>query len=215
VTKVALVLLMGLGVFFSLAKGSAVNSTLTDALAARSLHNRDLLLDSLEVQIIDETSTNAGMNEIIDGEEVRAFFGLAAEQEHAEAQNNLGKMHYHGQDGTINREEARTFFGLTAEKGHAEAQNNLGEMYLNGRGGDVDEEKARILFERAADQQYAPALYNLARMHAYGIGGPVDGEEARRLLHLAAGKGSAEAKHVLAVNFNEVVEEASNKTVSI
>ena len=51
---------------------------------------------------------------------------LAAEQGHADAQNNLGWRYGNGEGVPQDDAEAVAWFRLAAEQGHADAQNNLG-----------------------------------------------------------------------------------------
>ena len=62
------------------------------------------------------------------------WYTLAAEQEDAFAQYNLGVMYYEGQGVPQDDKSALKWFTLSAEQGYARAQNNLGVMYYNGEG---------------------------------------------------------------------------------
>ncbi len=61
------------------------------------------------------------------------LFTQAAEQGHADAQNNLGIMYKEGLAIPQNDYEAFKWFAKAAEQGHADAQNNLGLIYRDGK----------------------------------------------------------------------------------
>ena len=73
-----------------------------------------------------------------DAAEAAKWFRLAAEQDHATAQNNLGGMYADGRGVPQDDAEAVRWYRQAAEQREAEAQNNLGLMYDNGRGVPVD-----------------------------------------------------------------------------
>ena len=65
--------------------------------------------------------------------EALEWFTRAAEQGHADAQNNLGLMYKEGLAIPQNDYEAFEWFTKAAEQGHADAQNNLGLIYRDGK----------------------------------------------------------------------------------
>jgi TPR repeat protein len=62
------------------------------------------------------------------------WFTKAAEQGHADAQNNLGLMYKAGLGVSHNDYVAFEWFTKAAEQGHADAQNSLGLFYRDGKG---------------------------------------------------------------------------------
>nr|WP_181718316.1 tetratricopeptide repeat protein [Psychrobacter sp.]QJS05259.1 sel1 repeat protein [Psychrobacter sp.] len=62
------------------------------------------------------------------------WFTKAAEQGHADAQNNLGLMYKAGLGVSHDDYVAFEWFTKAAEQGHADAQNNLGLLYRDGKG---------------------------------------------------------------------------------
>ena len=82
----------------------------------------------------------------------RLQLGLAAAQGHADAQCNLGVMHFDGEGGPVDFAEARRLCGLATEQGNAKAQCVLGSMHHDGEGGPVDFAEARRLLGLAAAQ---------------------------------------------------------------
>ena len=91
-----------------------------------------------------------------------------AEQENAEAQNNLGKMYELGQGVKQGYEEAVKWYCLAAEKGNAKAQNNLGLMYKEGKGVEQDYEEAKRWFLLSGNQGLNAAKNNLSRITGSG-----------------------------------------------
>jgi len=57
-----------------------------------------------------------------------------AEQNHAQAQLNLGFMYENGKGVPQDHKESVKWYRLSAEQGLANAQHNLGLMYYNGQG---------------------------------------------------------------------------------
>lgn len=91
----------------------------------------------------------------VDGEEAEAatWFRRAADQDHAEAQVQLGLMYYYGGRGVPrDRAEAARWFQRAADQGHAEAQAQLGLMYYYGRGVQADQTEAARWFQLAVDR---------------------------------------------------------------
>ena len=72
------------------------------------------------------------------------FAALRAETEQraragqAEAQYDLGVMHYRGDGVPRDFKQARAWFLKAAAQNFAEARHNLGVMYYHGEGGPVD-----------------------------------------------------------------------------
>ena len=89
------------------------------------------------------------------------WYRLAAKQEHAGAQNNLGVMYQNGVGtGTPpNNKAAMKWYRLAAVQGNAPAHNNLGAMYTYGHGVAKDNVRAHMWFNIAAslgDKDDAP-----------------------------------------------------------
>ena len=82
--------------------------------------------------------------------EARRLLGLAAAQDHKDAQCYLGTMHCLGEGGPQDYVEARRLYGLAAEQGNAAAQSSLGAMHHHGWGGPQAYAEARRLSGLAA-----------------------------------------------------------------
>ena len=70
----------------------------------------------------------------MNSKEAVKWFRKAAEQGHAQAQNNLGDMYRTGEGVPMDSKEAVKWFRKAAEQGEAQAQRNLGVMYDSGVG---------------------------------------------------------------------------------
>ncbi|HXH04025.1 MAG TPA: FimV/HubP family polar landmark protein [Candidatus Competibacteraceae bacterium] len=79
-------------------------------------------------------------------------FKTLAEQEHADAQNNLGVMYNTGKGVPQDYLEAAKWYRRAAEQGHVDAQNNLGALYAQGHGVPRDDVMAYVWFEQAAQK---------------------------------------------------------------
>jgi TPR repeat protein len=62
------------------------------------------------------------------------YYGLAAAQGNADAQNNLGYCYQHGEGVAHDMVEAVRYYGLAAAQGNADAQYNLASCYERGEG---------------------------------------------------------------------------------
>ena len=85
-----------------------------------------------------------------DAAEAVRWFRLAAEQEHAAAQFNLGLRYDSGEGVEQDAAEAVQWLRLAADQGLTDAQHNLGVMYANGRGVPTDHVEAYIWFSLSA-----------------------------------------------------------------
>jgi uncharacterized protein len=101
----------------------------------------------------------------------------AAEQGHAQAQNNLAVAYWGGEGVARNYNLAVSWFRRAADQDDANAQYNLAVMYESGVGVPQDFEQAVTWYARAAEQGSAAAQYNLGGMFRLGRG--VDEDSAR------------------------------------
>jgi Sel1 repeat len=91
-----------------------------------------------------------------DAAEAARWFRAAAEQGHAEAQNDLGVCFYNGVGVDRDVAEAAKWYRKAADQGYATAQLMLGMCFYDGGGVDEDFAEAASWFRKAADQGYAP-----------------------------------------------------------
>jgi len=118
--------------------------------------------------------------------EALQFFGKAAEQGHANAQNNLGVMYANGRGVSQDEAEAVKWYSQSAAQGNALAQSNLADMYFNGRGVSKDDKEAVVWYKKAADQGNSVAQFNLGVMYANGFGIAKNDTEAVKWYRKAA-----------------------------
>ena len=139
----------------------------------------------------------------MDAAEALQRYELAAAQEDADAQFQLGVCHERGIGvQKVDANKAASLFGLAADQGHADAQYKLGVCHATGIGVKVDAHEAARLYGLAAKQGHARAQCNLGVCHATGVGvqdSKVDADEAARLFRLAADQGHADAQCNLGV----------------
>ena len=82
---------------------------------------------------------------------------MAAEQGHADAQNNLGNCYNEGVIVEQNHEEALKWYKEAAKQGNAHAYFNLGQRYRRGEGVNKDLETAIKYYLLAVEQDYIDA----------------------------------------------------------
>ena len=92
------------------------------------------------------------------------WFQLAADQNFALAQHNLGVMYHAGEGFKQSDSEALRFFQLAADQGVALAQYNLGTMYEEGRAVPQSTTEAIKWYEKAAAQGQVDAVTRLREL---------------------------------------------------
>ena len=80
-----------------------------------------------------------------------------AEQGVAEAQFNVGLLHFHGSGVEQSYAEARVWYERAADQGYGRAQYDLAVLLIEGKGGRVDEVGAHAWFTLAGQQRYEDA----------------------------------------------------------
>ena len=98
------------------------------------------------------------------------WFRKAADQDHLDAQYNLGIMYDKGQGVLRDEKQAFYWYQKAANQGDAKAQYNLGVMYASGLGVLKDMKQAVHWFQKAADQGFTRAQFNLGEMNRLGEG---------------------------------------------
>lgn len=86
------------------------------------------------------------------------LYQKAAEQGHAESQNNLGRCYDFGLGVQMNKAESVKWYRKSAEQGYAPAQYNLGWCYEYGVGTDKNYAEARKWYQKAAAQGHQRAI---------------------------------------------------------
>ena len=125
------------------------------------------------------------------------FLHKAAEQGHADAQNNLGWCYKNGFGVEKNDHEAVKWYQKAAEQGHAVAQENLALCYENGEGVEKDVGEAVKWFRKAAEQGSDTAQNSLGWCYENGEGVEKNDHEAVKWYRKAAEQGYAVAQHNL------------------
>ena len=97
-------------------------------------------------------------------EEALRWYGLAAAQNHAKAQYNLGLMHYQGFGTEIDFTKAKTLFESAAKNGDPEGYYNIGVMYLQGTGVEKNQATAISYFIKAKEQGSENAINALRQI---------------------------------------------------
>jgi TPR repeat protein len=94
-------------------------------------------------------------------QEAVKWYKLAADQGHASAQNNLGRIYANGGQGVSqNYQEAAKWYRLAAAQGVAEAQYNIGVLYANGQGVTQDFARAHMWYNLASSAGDADGAKN-------------------------------------------------------
>ena len=115
---------------------------------------------------------------------------VAAENNDADAQFNLGESYYFGENGVEkNIAEAVKWIRKSANLGNANAQYRLGYCYMNGKGVLVMPNTAIKWWYKSADQGQPDAQYMLAIAYERGDGGLKQDSLKAWLLYQEAAKG--------------------------
>ncbi len=116
-----------------------------------------------------------------------------ADQGHARAQYNLGKLYFLGRGVPLDNAQCRKWWLKAADQGHVLAQFNLGNMYYLGNGVPKNITEAVKWYRRAAGLGYVRAQFNLGLMYRLGDGVPQDDIQAYKWWSLAAAQGDKDA----------------------
>ncbi len=139
-------------------------------------------------------------------EEAVKLFHLAAEQNNAEALQNMGNLYLSGKCSLIkkNTAEARRYFELSEERS-PNIDYNLASCLRNGN--EDEQIEAVRLLRSAAEKGIAEAYNDLGLMYQAGRGGLAQSDlEALRCYELAAAKG-CEAAIDNARTLNSLIEK--------
>jgi TPR repeat protein len=150
------------------------------------------------------------------------WYRKAAEQGHAIAQYNLGRMYEKGWHWLVFLDrydyketdyvEAAKWYRMAAEQGNADAQNRLGLMYSDGLGVPEDHAEAVKWYRMAAERGDAIAQYNLGEKYRKGQGVPQDEIMALKWYHMAGDQGQVDAKNMLK-KYNKFEENLKKATL--
>lgn len=121
------------------------------------------------------------------------FWRPLADQGHARAQYNLGKLYFLGEGVPLDNAQCRYWWLKAADQDHVLAQFNLANMYYFGNGVSKNTAEALKWYRRAAGQGYARAQFNLGLMYRLGEGVSQDVVQAYKWWSLAAAQGNEDA----------------------
>jgi uncharacterized protein len=127
------------------------------------------------------------------------WFRLAAEQNNAKGQLNLGDSYRYGYGVAKDPVEAAKWYRKAALQGNATAQDLLASLYKNGEGVARDYEEAARWWRESAEQGEKGAQYELGTCYATGRGVPPDDKEAAMWWTKAAERGSWRACYDLGI----------------
>ena len=123
-----------------------------------------------------------------------AWYGKAAEQQHADAQREFGSCYVHGDGVEQSLEVAAQWSLRAAALGDAEAQGLLGYCYANGSGVEQDDAQAVTWWEKAAKGGNVDSQYTLGRGYMDGsFGLPKYAQSAKVFMMAAAEQGHEDA----------------------
>ena len=151
--------------------------------------------------------TNFDVDELTKATESLKWLRLAAEQNHADSQCDLGEWYELGYfyDGLVSpitqdESEAANWYRKAAEKGHEIAQRNLGMLYIEGRGVRQDIQAGLDWLRQAAVQGDFKAYSELASLYHSGSGTEEKESKTETMAWLLkdAEQGDAKAQYQLA-----------------
>ncbi|CDZ76966.1 Putative beta-lactamase HcpC precursor [Legionella massiliensis] len=125
-------------------------------------------------------------------------YQLAAQQNDATGQFDLGLMYAEGKGMPVNYPKAIEYFTKAADQGYSEAETQLAELYFNGQGVGRDQQKALQLYRKSANTGDAHALYQLGLLSETGVATKLDYSAAVNFYTQAAAKGNEKGKLALA-----------------
>jgi TPR repeat protein len=143
----------------------------------------------------------SGEYEFTDDEYAKAnyWWTKAAEQNHTNAQYNLGTCYLHGRGAERDCTKAVCWYGKAAEQGHAGAQFVMGYCCFHGIEMESDAEKAVFWLMRAAKQGNANAWYYMGECCRTGTGVVKDDQKAADWYNGAAEQGHNDAVRMLEI----------------
>jgi TPR repeat protein len=123
-----------------------------------------------------------------------AWYGKAAEQEHAVAQRELATCYVSGEGVDQSLEVGVQWYLRAADLGGAVAQTIIGNCYAIGKGVEQDDAQAMAWWEKSAKGVVASSQHALGKCYMHGTHGlPKNTRRARSFLKAAAAQGDARA----------------------
>lgn len=118
------------------------------------------------------------------------YFRKAAEQGHADAQNQVGEFYYEGKQVSQNAETAFQWYYAAALNGSIKGAGNLGYCFATGTGTVQNYQKAVEWLTKAAEGGDADAMVNLGVRYLTGQGVTKDERKAYQLMVTAGSNGA-------------------------
>ena len=125
------------------------------------------------------------------------MYRKAADQNFADAEEELGYFYQNGWAVKRDYAQAVTWYRRAADHGSLNAENQLGFMAEQGWGQPQSYQEAYYWYYKAAQQGNATAQENIGYMFQYGTGVPKDYDKARAWYYLAADQGNGDALNQL------------------
>jgi len=116
------------------------------------------------------------------------LYTQAANKGLAEAQFQLGKIYYLGENGSKDYSSASMWFKRAARQRHPKAEYGLATCYMNGDGLPVNYDQALMYMRASALRGYVPAQRKLAELYSKGVLVEADSVEAKRWRDMSDGK---------------------------
>ena len=122
----------------------------------------------------------------------------AADQDNADAYNELALMHAFGRGRPVDLTKAAEFYELGHQKGSVISTSNLGAAYAKGEGVEQDYAKAFTFMQEAATKNDEQSLHNLGVLYRDGLHVTEDAMAAFLFFREARDQGYPKAGHQLA-----------------
>lgn len=148
-----------------------------------------------------------GRGKARDSQQAMSWYTKAAEQGHANAQFNLGRMYVTGKGVTQDAELGVSWQLKAAEQGLASAQFVIGKRYFSGAGLAQDYQLALEMFSGAANQGFVSAQNQLGAMLFKGEGVPQDLVQAHMWFNIASTSGDGSSAPYRSV-LEEIMDQA-------
>lgn len=136
-------------------------------------------------ELLSEANTKYEAGEM---ETAIELYTQAANKGLAEAQFQLGKIYYLGENGAKDYTTAAMWFKRAARQRYAKAEYGLATCYMNGDGLPVNYDQALMYMKASALRGYVPAQRKLAELYQKGVLVEADSVEAKRWLDMSDGK---------------------------
>lgn len=125
------------------------------------------------------------------------WYQIAADQDIAEAQHDLGIKYFTGLGVARDPKKTYELWKRAAESGLGAAQTKFAYLHVHGIGIPKDLDTAIKWYRQAADQENTEAMYNIGLIYEKGIGIPQNQNQHIRWLTMASDRGYPRAQYDL------------------